>query len=1129
RGAVRFADGMRCLNEQGVSTYLELGPDGILSGMGQGCLPEDTEAVFAAVLRKDRSETDTFTTAVGTLHAHGADVDWDGVFAGRGARRTALPTYAFQHQHYWLENASFVGDATGLGQTATGHSMLAAAVALPGTDGAVLTGRLSLTSHPWLADHAVMGVVLVPGTAIVELAIQAGDQVGCGELEDLTLQAPLVVPEGGGVALQVTVGSPDEPGRRRLTVWSRDEDAEPDQPWTQHAVGAVRRADSQGGAEQAGAAPADPSVWPPRGAEPVGVEPEDFYDDLAAVGLSYGRVFQGVREAWRLGDDVYAEVALPEDTATEGFGLHPALFDAALHALALGGFVGGADGEGQQDAAQGPWLPFAWSGVRLYATGASTLRVRISPAASGGNAVSLTVADAAGETVAVVESLVLRPLAADQVAAARDVTHDTLFRVEWTDLAGTPATDAAPGPGLDAASAVTVSSAGATSCAVLDVEGLGAERAGVAELFTGAAAGPATYDGLAALAAAQTVPSLVFVPLGGHAEGDVAVRTRQAAHRALALVREWLDEDGFATSRLVFVTRGAVSAARTGEGSGTGEAAHGVPDLVHSAVWGLVRSAQAENPDRFTLLDLGPAAGSGDAIATEAVWPLLAAGEEPELAVRGDAVRAPRLVRVQVPEPGEPALEARTGDGAADGAEAAGDRTPGASVFGPGAAGGTVLITGGTGALGALTARHLVTAHGVTDLLLTSRRGAQAEGAADLAAELTALGARVEIAACDVADRDALSALLSAVPEDRPLSAVVHTAGVLDDGVIGSLTPQRLDIVLRPKADAAWHLHELTQDMDLSAFVLFSSAAGVFGNPGQGNYAAANTFLDSLAQQRRAQGLPAVSLAWGAWERSGGMAGELGEEEARRLARSGVAGLTDSEGMALFDAGCAGDDALLVPMRLDLAGARAQAGVTGVPPLLRGLVRVPSRRAAQAGTEHKGALIDRLAGMPEETRRETLLDLVRRHVARVLGMGDAEAVEPQRAFKELGFDSLTAVEFRNHMSEATALRLPATVVFDYPSPVALVDYLLGVLPLPKSSGPSIHDELDALESLLSAQQPDDVERARVSSRLQSLLNQWDDGHVEDTADSGDSTLAEVLDDATDDEMFELIGREFGIS
>ncbi|MEU3416808.1 SDR family NAD(P)-dependent oxidoreductase, partial [Streptomyces sp. NPDC006658] len=388
-------------------------------------------------------------------------------------------------------------------------------------------------------------------------------------------------------------------------------------------------------------------------------------------------------------------------------------------------------------------------------------------------------------------------------------------------------------------------------------------------------------------------------------------------------------------------------------------------------------------------------------------------------------------------------------DGSVPAAGTAGPAEPGAASApdagetadpGNGLGAGTVLLTGATGALGRIVARHLVVARGVRSLLLVSRSGA----AEDLVGELAALGAEVTSAACDVADRAALAAVLDAVPADRPLTAVIHAAGVLADGVLSSLTPERLDTVFRPKADAAWNLHELTADRNLSAFVLFSSSAATLGSPGQANYAAANAYLDALAVHRRSLGLPAHSLAWGLWAEAGGMTGALGDGDLGRIARGGVAPLATEEGVALFDAALAGTDPAVLPVRLDLAALRAQED--GPAPLFRALV--PVRRAGAAGARTAAgadALRERLAALPAAGREPFLTDLVRGHVATILGYRSAEDVGRTLAFRELGFDSLAAVELRNRLTAATGLKLPATLVFDHPTPAGLARHLLGEL------------------------------------------------------------------------------------
>ncbi|PBJ48476.1 polyketide synthase, partial [Mycobacterium avium subsp. hominissuis] len=355
---------------------------------------------------------------------------------------------------------------------------------------------------------------------------------------------------------------------------------------------------------------------------------------------------------------------------------------------------------------------------------------------------------------------------------------------------------------------------------------------------------------------------------------------------------------------------------------------------------------------------------------------------------------------------------------------------------------GTVLITGGTGMAGSTLARHLVTGHGVRDLALLSRTGPDAPGAAEFVAELEAAGARVQVIACDAADRAALAGVIAGISAERPLSGVIHAAGVLDDAMITSLTPERIDAVLRAKVDAAWNLHELTRDMNLSAFVMFSSMAGLVGSSGQGNYAAANSFLDALAAHRRAHGLPAISLAWGLWDQASAMTGGLDAADLARLGRDGILALSSDEAMELFDTALIVDEPFLAPARIDLGALRAHA--VAVPPMFADLVNAPTRRRVDdslAAAKSKSALAHRLDGLPEAEQHAVLLELVRSHIATVLGSPTAEAIDPDKAFQELGFDSLTAVEMRNRLKTATGLALSPTLIFDYPTPNALAGYI----------------------------------------------------------------------------------------
>ncbi|MBB4946104.1 pimaricinolide synthase PimS1 [Kitasatospora gansuensis] len=909
RESVRFHDAVQTLAANGVRSFLELGPDAVLAAMGPDCLPEQaTDAVFVAALRAGRDEVGELVSAVARMHARGGALDGDTPYAGLAPRRIPLPTYAFQRKRYWLTAPTVAADAAGLGQDVVQHPLLGAAVSLAGSDTVVLTGRLSLRAQPWLGDHVIAGVVLLPGTAFVELALAAGDQVDCDLVEELTLAAPLVIPAEGDVALQVVVGVADGSGRRTVEFYSRTEDG----PWERHAEAVL-------GSGVPVADAAELAVWPPQGAQPLDVS--GLYEQMAGQGYGYGPVFRAVRAAWQLGGEVFAEVALDQEVKADAFGLHPALLDAALHAADLAGPV-----------PEGTRVPFAWSGVALHSVGASAVRVRITP--NGTDTLALTIADPAGLPVARVESLVLRQVSAEQLEAGRAGRREPLYRIGWQPLA----------------------------------------------LPAGAAA-----------------EGFVRRPMIATPEGELPDVVRLVTADALTAVQDWLADESTEGARLVVITRNAV-VARDGDPI----------DPAQAVVWGLVRSAEAENPGRFVLADL-----DGSAESERALTAALASGET-ELALRDGEFLVPRVTALPA--------EAETGDS-------------------PWNATDTVLITGGTGGLGGHLARHLVAEHGVRHLLLTSRRGADAPGAAELSAELAEQGATVTIAAVDAADRAALAAVLAEVPAEHPLTAVVHTAGVVDDGLVGSLTPARVDHVMRPKVDATWNLHQLTEGQDLRAFVLYSSTATALDGAGQGNYAAANLFLDALAAQRKAAGLPVTSLAWGLWLGGAGMGADLDEAALQRARRLGMAGLLPHENLALFDRALSTSEPSVIPVRIDLRALQARAD--GVPQLLRGLVRsVPRRAAAGAGrSADETPLVQQLAGLAEGERVETLLDLVRTHAASVLGHDSAESVSATRAFNELGFDSLAAVELRNRLNAATGLRLSATLTFDYPNPRALAEHI----------------------------------------------------------------------------------------
>ncbi|MEU5367249.1 type I polyketide synthase [Streptomyces sp. NPDC005925] len=907
RQPVRFGPAVTELLDRGHGVFVEVSAHPVLVQPVTEVVDDSgADALVTGTLRRDDGGVRRLLASMAELFVRGVGVDWAAVLPpGAGAARVDLPTYAFDHRHYWLQPTESGADAASLGQTAVGHPMLGAVVGMPGSAGLRATSRWSLRSYPWLVDHLAADVVVVPNAALVEVAIRLGDLSGTPVLDELTVDTPVLLPERGGRSIQVVVGEPDRAGRRSVEIHSRSTDAPSDAPldtqWTRHARGTLAPAATREAAPDGGSVP------------------------VTEVGLDGA----ALRDAGR-------------------YGLHPALLDAAVRTVVPDGM-----------------LPSVWTGVSLLASGAAALRVRPGgPAAEG---TGLLLADSSGQCVMTVEAVLGTPFDPEQARGDGEVPAEALFRVDWPERT-LPTVD----PSLRPLHVVRVAT--------------GEDVAAVAR------SGGPTPDVLLYEADASA----------GADAADAAGGTRALLDATLAVLRAWLAEPALADSRTAVVT------------GDCGE-------LGAAAVWGLVRSAQSEHPDRIVLVDLDE--GSRSAL------PAVLLSGEPQMRVRGGRASVPRLVRVPV-VPG--------------GSRAGTVRRPR-----PLDTEGTVLITGGTGTLGALTARHLVAAYGVRHLVLAGRSG----HAPELYADLTAMGASVTVAACDVADRAQLEALLGGIPDEHPLTAVVHAAGVLDDGVLTELTPERIDAVLRPKADAALHLHELTRHLDLAAFVLFSSAAGVLGNPGQANYAAANACLDALAARRRHLGLPAVSLAWGYWSTVSAMTAHLGAADLRRNERVGMAGLSAAEGMALLDAALLDADAegagaagALLAAKLDVAALRAAAADAPVPPLLRGLAPPPRPVARTAGRgtvapSGPAAVRERLARLGDDERTETLLDLVRRHAADVLGHATADAVRASRTFKEAGFDSLTAVELRNRLAAATGLTLSPAMIFDYPKPAALAEHL----------------------------------------------------------------------------------------
>ncbi|MFD6434636.1 beta-ketoacyl synthase N-terminal-like domain-containing protein [Streptomyces venezuelae] len=1125
RRPVRFADAVTALLADGHRIFIESSSHPVLSlGLQETFEEAGAHAVTVPTLRREDGGLSRLALSLAQAFVAGCAVRWEGWFAAGGVAgevsvgELELPTYAFQRRRYWLEAVGGNQDAAGLGLAAAGHPLLGAAAELAGGDVRLLTGRISRHSHPWLAQHTLFGTAVVPASVLAEWALRAADEAGCAGVEDLTLQAPLVLPDAGGTQVQIVVGAADgDDGHRDVHVYARPDDEDAldggGAAWTCHASGQlVAEAVGAGDGGDYGGA------WPPAGAEPVDLS--DFYDRAAATGVGYGPVFTGLRSLWRRGEELYADAVLPQEAPDgAGFGLHPALLDAALHPALLGEPPAGAEQV---------WLPFSLTGVSLWATGATSVRVRLTPLGDDGplsertgRAWRITVTDPTGAKVLTCESLAVVAAGRGVVRSAGRGAASDLYALRWV-----PVTEPVAEP-------VPVPVAGAGSAGDLP--------SGWARLGDGGHRDP---DALcAAVDAGDPVPSVVLCEvesLESAGEGEA----RAAVERTAALLDRWLADARLADTRLVLLTHGAVA---TEDGS--------VPDPAAAAVRGLVHQAQVEHPGRFLLIDVGAGvgvgvgveAGAGTGVATSALEQAVSAAvtwNEPQLALRGDQLLAPRLLTASS------AATTATADGAAR----------------PLDPDGTVLLAGSAGSAGlagapiAALAEHLVRSEQCRHLLILT------DGQlTSTAAELRALGATVHLGVLDPTNPAALTEVVAAVDADHPLTGVVHLTG---DSAGGSSADG-----WEARATVTAALDAATAHLPLALFAVLSPAGADLGLPRSPAEAGADAYREALALHRHTADTTGLALTYAPPPTEG-------TPDPPRISGIGIAiGIkaTEPEQLpALLDAAREHGGTPLVGARLSLRSA-ASTGPEALPAPLRALAgasRAPARRTAADRTPPTDWSA-RLAPLSAAEQLRLLTEAVRTHAAAVLGRSDPEALRGDATFKQLGLDSLTAVELRNRLVADTGLRLPTALVFRHPTPAAVAAHLRerltdsggerpagGRAGAPAQAGPlapgAVLSDLARMESSLaalaapaspaasatSATRLSHGEAGEITTRLEALLARWKTANVTTDATTTDTKngtkngmtngmadddgAADRLKVASADQIFDFIDNELGV-
>ncbi|SEL14132.1 Acyl transferase domain-containing protein [Stigmatella aurantiaca] len=1011
RNPVRFAAAAQHLLASDHGTFIEVSPHPVLlPAVEQTMSAGNAEGVVLASLRRGEDERHTLLSSLGALYSSGHRVAWNRLYPGKG-QLVPLPTYPWQRERFWMEPASRGARSS---RTSSGHPLIGERIDLSaqGEVARLWQVQLGPKHFPLLAEHRVQGVPALPAAAMADMALSAAKQA-LGEpvsLEDVSFSALLSFPEDEERVLQLWL-STERPGASAFRLFSAPvmREAPSDElTWTLHAEGSLRQGDAAA-AEKA--APAVLEEIRARCGEEASVEAH--YQTLREIGLEYGPSFRVVQELYRTKGEALGRVQLAGELTAEEerYSLHPALLDGCFQVLAAA--LEGLDSEG------GVYVPVALSRLRVLVRPEDALwsHVRIvSGAAEGSNTIEcdVTLLDDQGRVVAEVRRLVCKKIAA--ASAPADEIGRWIYSAQWQPQQRPARTDAgssrtegrwlvfadARGIGQSLASGLAERSGG---CVVVEA-GTSYERLGADHYRLN----PAKLEDFQALlkeAFSDQSPCKGMVHLYGL---DVAssVTEPESFERALSLsstsvvylLQAWAQRGWRDAPRLWLVTTG-VQVITQGEQPGSPVAA----PLV-----GLAAVITHEHPElRCAHVDLS-AQPSPEEIAS-LTEELLGDGAEDRIALRGTARHVARLGRGisgrQAPEP-----RAFTADG-------------------------TYLITGGLGGLGLEVAKWFIQ-RGARNLALTGR-GAPTEEAQRVLGELRESGAEVRVYRADVTSAADVARLLETIDSELPpLRGIVHAAGVIADGVLTQLDEPRLRAVLAPKVQGAWNLHAQTQGRPLELFVMFSSAASMLGSPGQGNYAAANAFMDVLAHHRRAAGLPALSVNWGPWADVGLAA--VAANRGDRLALRGVGNMPPAQALEALGRLLVQDAAQVAVVPLDLRQWREFYLSAAQSPFLSVLMQERVSNTAS----RKGSARELLAAAEPEQRLGILEGYLREQLGRILRM-EPSRIEPDQPFGDLGMDSLTGLELRNRIESGLKLTLSATLIYAYPTVQALTTHLFGKL------------------------------------------------------------------------------------